>query len=125
MLTTMNARVYVCTEHQDMRKSFDGLYGLAKHVLEEDPLSGALFVFFNRRRTQLKVLYYERGGLCLWAKRLERGTFELLSSVDGTRKRAITQSELLLLSEGVNLSSVERRVRHELQEGPAEVRENL
>ena len=115
MLTPMNARVYVCTERQDMRKSFDGLYGLAKQVLEEDPLSGALFVFFNRRRTQIKVLYYERGGLCLWAKRLERGTFEVLRSLDGSSKRAISQSELMMLVEGVQLSSVAHRQRYELQ----------
>lgn len=121
MLSPMNARVYVCTEEQDMRKSYDGLYGLAKEVLEEDPLSGALFVFFNRRRNQLKVLYYERGGLCLWAKRLERGTFEMLRSLDGGNKRAISQSELLMLIEGVQLSSVARRERYELGSVPTQI----
>lgn len=51
----------------------DGLYALAKHVMHQDPLSGNLFAFVNRRATQIRVLYFERSGLCVWAKRLEQG----------------------------------------------------
>jgi transposase len=59
----------------DMRKSFDGLLGLVKHVLAEDPLSGTLYVFANRRGTYVKAVYWDRTGFCLFAKRLERGRF--------------------------------------------------
>ena len=57
----------------DMRKSFDGLYALTRRELDQDPLSGKLFVFINRRATQMKVLYWDRSGFCVWAKRLEQG----------------------------------------------------
>ena len=57
----------------DMRKSFDGLSALVKHAMGLDPLSGRLFVFINRRATQMKVLYFDRSGFCVWAKRLEAG----------------------------------------------------
>ena len=59
----------------DMRKSFDGLLGLVKNVLAEDPLSGTLYVFANRRGTYVKAVYWDRTGFCLFAKRLERGRF--------------------------------------------------
>jgi transposase len=58
-----------------MRKAFDGLLGMVKGVLAEDPLSGSVFVFVNRRKTYLKAIYWDRTGFCLFAKRLERGRF--------------------------------------------------
>jgi transposase len=57
------------------RKSFDGLQALVRHGLGEDPLSGGLYVFINRRATQMRVLYFDRSGFCIWAKRLEAGRF--------------------------------------------------
>ena len=63
-------RVFVCTQPTDMRKGFDGLSGLAEHVLRQDPLSGHLFVFRNRARNRLKVLYWDQDGLAIWYKRL-------------------------------------------------------
>lgn len=68
-----DTRVFVCARPTDMRKSFNGLFALTKTVLDQDPLSGHLFVFVNRKRDFVKALYFERGGLCLWAKRLEQG----------------------------------------------------
>lgn len=68
-------RVHLYGQPVDMRKSFDGLYALTRHGLGQDPLSGRLFVFINRRATQMKVLYWDRTGFCLWAKRLEQGRF--------------------------------------------------
>ena len=66
-------RVHVSGRPVDMRKSFDGLYALTRQALGCDPLSGELFVFINRRGTQMKVLYWDRTGFCVWAKRLEQG----------------------------------------------------
>jgi transposase len=67
------ARVFLYGEPVNMRLSFDGLHALAKHVMHQDPLSGHLFAFINRRATQIRVLYFDRSGLCVWAKRLEQG----------------------------------------------------
>lgn len=70
-------RVLAYRHPVDMRKSINGLVGLVKHALDEDPLSGTLYVFINRRRTYVKSVYWDRTGFCLFAKRLERGRFSL------------------------------------------------
>ncbi|MGB5201158.1 MAG: IS66 family insertion sequence element accessory protein TnpB, partial [Sedimenticolaceae bacterium] len=99
-----------------MRKSFDGLSGLVRMKLEEDPTSGQLFVFINRRRTQLKVLYFDRTGYCIWSKRLEQGQFHTIGEGD---KRRLEWTELKLVLEGIDLRSIRRfkRYRHPIQEG--------
>ena len=71
------SRILAYRHPVDMRKSFDGLVGLVKNALGEDPLSGTLYVFINRRRTYVKSVYWDRTGFCLFAKRLERGRFTL------------------------------------------------
>jgi len=70
-----STRVFVCRAATDMRCSFDKLSSLAQETLKQDPASGHLFVFLNRIRTHVKVLYFDRTGLAIWYKRLERGTF--------------------------------------------------
>jgi len=72
-----STRIFVCTERQDMRRSFDGLALAAKEHLGEDPQSGALFVFVNKRLNRLKVLWFDRNGYCLLYKRLHRARFEV------------------------------------------------
>jgi len=89
-------RVFVFGEPVDMRKSFTGLYALSKHRLGQDPLSGHLFVFINRRGDYLKALYWDRTGFCLWAKRLERGRFVSDWGRMGTRELDYTGLKLLL-----------------------------
>ena len=110
-------RVFVCTQPTDMRKGFDGLSGLAEHVLRQDPLSGHLFVFRNRARNRLKVLYWDQDGLAIWYKRLERGTFQLPSDLLPADARAlgaeISAGELSLLLGGIELASVRRRKRYQ------------
>jgi transposase len=110
-------RVFVCTQPTDMRKGFDGLSGLAEHVLRQDPLSGHLFVFRNRARNRLKVLYWDQDGLAIWYKRLERGTFQLPSDLlpDDTPSigAEISAGELSLLLGGIELASVKRRKRYQ------------
>ena len=103
-------RIFVATQATDMRKSFDGLSNATRHVIEQDPLSGHLFVFFNRRKTLVKALYWDRTGFCLWAKRLERGTFRLPTR----QERAVVEmeaAELGLLLEGLELGNAKRRAR--------------
>jgi transposase len=70
-------RIFVCTERQDMRRSFDALSAVAQQQLGEDPQSGAMFVFANRRANRLKVLWFDRNGYCILYKRLHRALFEL------------------------------------------------
>lgn len=103
-------RIFVALAPTDMRKSFDGLAGETRHVIAQDPLSGHLFVFFNRRRTMVKVLYWDRNGFCLVAKRLERGTFRLPEAQD----RGVVEmeaAELGLILEGLDLRGARRRPR--------------
>lgn len=108
-------RVFVCTEPADMRRGFDGLCGMARDIMQQDPLSGYLFLFRNRNRDRLKILYWDRDGLAIWCKRLERGTWQFPTDVqkpDGTCAE-ITSQELSLLLEGIDLRSVERRRRYQ------------
>ena len=100
-------RIYLYRGAADMRKSFDGLSGLVREELDEDPLSGALFVFCNRRRTMVKLLYWDRDGLALWYKRLEKGTFRVPDPGAGAAE--IDRRDLLLLLEGVTPRRMSRR----------------
>jgi len=108
MTFTSAQRYFFYREPADMRKGFDGLSGLVRSELRRDPLSGDVFVFVNRRRTHVKLLVWDRTGYALYYKRLEAGTFEIPES--GT----LTWSELVLLLEGVSLSSVRYRKRYRL-----------
>ena len=103
-------RVYLAAAPADMRKSFDGLAVLASGALGLDPLSGHLFVFVNRRRDRLKILYWDRDGFAVWAKRLERGTFRIPGAADG--RAAMTAADLAALLAGIDLSTACRRVRY-------------
>jgi len=105
-------RVFLHGAPTDMRKSFDGLSAMTRQVLQEDPLSGSLFVFFNRRRTQMKVLYWDRSGYCVWSKRLERGRF--VSRGDGV-KQALSFTQLKLLLEGIELKNMRQHKRFSLR----------
>ena len=103
-------RVHLYGQPVDMRKSFDGLYALTRQGLGQDPLSGRLFVFINRRATQMKVLYWDRTGFCLWAKRLEQGRF--LSDWRQVATREMDWTGLKLLLEGIEAKVVRKRYKH-------------
>lgn len=97
----------------DMRKGFNGLSGLVRNELEKDPLSGDVFIFINRRRNRMKLLVWENSGFVLYYKILEQGTFELPTNDEGT-SRQINWRDLVLILEGVVLSSVRKRKRFSL-----------
>jgi transposase len=103
-------RIFLCLAPTDMRKSIDGLAGLASEVLAEDPLSGHLFVFTGKRRDRVKLLYWDGDGYALWYKRLERGTFRLPVAADRTSV-TLSSAELTMLLDGVDLASVRRSKR--------------
>ncbi len=100
-------RIYLYRGAADLRKSFDGLCGLVRSQLKQDPLSGALFVFCNRRRTLVKMLYWDTDGFAIWQKRLEQGTFRIPRS---TGPEALIDRRILtLLLEGVTPRRMYRR----------------
>jgi transposase len=104
-------RVHLYGEPVDMRKSFNGLYALTCQRLGADPLNGELFVFISRRATQMKVLYFDRSGFCIWTKRLEAGRF-----ISDWRKVATRQMDwtgLKLLLEGIEPAHQRKRYRYE------------
>jgi len=68
-----SVKIWLYNQPTDMRKSYNGLIVLVKQKLQENPLTGQYFVFINRRKTQMKILYFERTGYCIWSKRLEQG----------------------------------------------------
>jgi len=101
---TGSLKVYLAVEAADLRKSFTGLYALASNVLKEDPQSGALFVFCNRRRNRVKVLYWDGTGLWVMTKRLEKGTFSWPRAVAvDNGKLELCPEALSLLLEGVDM----------------------
>lgn len=97
-------RVYLAAGATDMRKGFDGLYGMARDRLGIDPLSGHLFVFCNRRRNRLKVLYWDGSGLWVCSKRLEKGRFSWPAQGDDQGRVRMSSEELTLLVGGIELS---------------------
>jgi len=104
-----SVQLCVCTEPTDMRKSFDGLAALVEHGLEQDPLSGHLFCFFNRRGDRCKILWYDHGGYALFCKRLERGRFRVPTAKPGQRRVAMRAVELALILEGIDLHGAKHR----------------
>jgi len=100
-------KIYLATQSTDMRKGFNGLYALARGVLEGDPLSGHLFVFSNRARTLVKILCWDGSGLWVCAKRLERGTFAWPKVDDASVQ--LTHAQLHLLLGGLDLRQTKKR----------------
>ena len=101
--STRSVRVYAHTAPTDMRKGMDGLYGMVTSQLERDPLSGDMFLFVARDRKRAKVLLWDGTGLCLYAKRLERGQFAKLWAGEDESTLELTMSELSLFLEGSRL----------------------
>lgn len=96
-----SVRIFVCTQPQDMRRSFDALALAAKQVLGEDPQSGALFCFVGKRSTRLKVLWWDRNGYCLLYKRMHRAVFQRPRDAEGRDKLVLDGRELARLIAGV------------------------
>jgi transposase len=112
-----SVRVYLCASACDMRKSFDGLHALVTQSMELDAFAGHLFVFANRRRDRIKILYWDRDGFAVWAKRLEEGTYAMpfgdSGLIEGEKRREITAAELGALLSGIDLSQAKRRKRYQ------------
>ena len=101
-------KIYIAVEAVDMRKGFDGLFGLVRDRLGWDPLSGHLFLFTNRTRTRLKVLVWDGSGLWLCAKRLEKGRFRW-PAAENERSVVMRPEELAMLVNGLDLAQAQPR----------------
>jgi transposase len=106
-------RIFLCTRHADLRKSFDGLAQMVREFLGADPLSGHLFVFRNKRADRLKLLYWDSDGLAIWYKRLEQGTFRFPVATDNGDGLEIRAADLTMILDGVDLGSVKRQRRYQ------------
>jgi len=107
-------KVFVATAPCDLRKSFNGLWATAQECLGEDPRGGALFVFGNRRHNRIKLLYFDGTGVCVLAKRLEKGTFRWPQSAGESKaKLRLAPQALQLLLDGVDLKDGGRRAWYE------------
>ena len=120
-----HTKVYLAKDATDMRRSFRGLILLTEAVLRQEPVSGHLFVFLNRRRDLMKILYWDGTGFCIWYKRLERGSFQRPPAVVGEDRPGLELStgQLSLMLEGIDLASVRQRLRfHRFPAEPAAMR---
>lgn len=104
-------KVFLYAKPTDMRKGFDGLYGLVLEYMELDPRLGYLFVFMNRHRTHIKVLHWNRDGLALFYKRLEKGTFKRPTSSTNAPNCELTKEELFMILRGIDFEKTKKRRR--------------
>jgi transposase len=110
-------RYYLYSGITDIRKSFDGLSGLLINEMKGQLLSGDVFIFLNRRRNMVKLLVWDRSGFVIYYKRLEKGTFEIPLSEGASAQ--IEWSQLIMILEGIQLKSVNRRLRYAVPEKTA------
>ena len=110
IFSDQHVRVWLYQHATDMRKSFRGLIALVKQQLHEDPLSGHLFVFINKRQSQMKILYYSEGGFCIWMKKLTQGQFKLAQKTGD--KKAMTWQELQWLIDGIEFDNISYAKRY-------------
>lgn len=104
--------IFLCLLPTDMRRGFDGLMRMAEEHLEQNVLDGGLFVFINRRRNRVKLLYWDSDGLAIWYKRLELGTFEVPVVKENTSGVTLSPTQLTMLLGGMQLAGAKQRRRY-------------
>jgi|SRR6056297_1585566 len=111
MFSISHGRYFLYSRPADMRKSFDGLCGLITSKMQQNPMSGDLFIFINKKRNRIKMLRWEPGGFVLFYKRLEKGTFELPKKPSDQNHLAIDYSELMMIITGISMKYAKKRTR--------------
>ncbi|ANQ51830.2 IS66 family insertion sequence element accessory protein TnpB [Flammeovirga sp. MY04] len=112
MLSLRNTdHIYLYSKFTDMRKGFNGLSNIIISTMDLSVTSGDIFVFINRSKDKIKLLRFERGGFCLYYKRLERGRFELPKGFGERKNIALTSTEMMMIFEGVSLEKRGQKVR--------------
>ena len=109
---SQSQRYYIHRKPTDMRKGFDGLSGIVRNEFLQNPLNGDVFIFLNKQRNRIKILQWQGDGFAIYYKRLEKGTFEIPKN-KCLSTGLITSQQLLLIMEGIQLSSVKKRLRYE------------
>ena len=107
-----DVRIFLCLNPIKMQFSFDTLMGLAQEIFDQDPLSGHLFLFFNRKRDRIKILFWDVDGFCIWYKRLEVGIFQLPVATEGDQGVELDCRQLNQLLGGLDLRNGRRRRRY-------------
>ncbi len=105
-------KVFLYAQPTDMRKGFDGLYGLVLDHMQLDPLSGYLFVFMNAQRTRIKVLHWNRDGLAIFHKRLEKGTFKRPTISLNAPNSELSKEEMFMILHGIDFEKTKKRTRY-------------
>jgi transposase len=106
-----NLRYFLCCSAIDIRNGFDGLAGIVRNHLKKDPVSGDIFIFLNKNRSHIKLLYWDGDGFALFYKRLERGRYALSAHCEPSKQ--IRREELLMLLEGLSFDAMRRKKRYE------------
>ena len=104
-------RYYLYCESTDMRNGFDGLAGIVRNQLFKDPISGDVFIFINKKRTHIKLLYWDGDGFGLFYKRLEKGRYSFLSN---STYKQLKRDELMMLLEGLSFGKMRKKKRYEI-----------
>ncbi len=112
MTELSDVRIFLCTTPISMSWSFDRLIGRAQQVFDQDPTLGHLFLFLNRDRDRLKILFWDQDGFCIFYKRLERGTFQLLTTTSDGEGIELDYTQLVRLLSGLDLQTGRRRKRY-------------
>lgn len=112
LIISSSQRYFIYADLADMRKGFDSLCGLVRNEFKMNPLSGDVFIFLSRTKNKIKLLQWQGDGFAIYYKRLERGTFELPLNESGSAG-IISSQQLMLIMEGIKLSSVKKHKRYE------------
>ena len=116
-LPSRTKKMFLCMNPVDMRKSFDGLFGIVREEFQQDPLNGHLLLFVNKRRDRMKAIFWDDDGFVIWYKRLEAGTWQLPIVAASLTAAATTLElephELAMILRGIDLKSARRRTRYE------------
>ena len=105
-------RIFFCMTPTNMHSSFDGLMGQAQELFDQDPCSGHLFLFLNRKRDRVKILFWDQDGFCIFYKRLEAGSFQLPQSAGGQQGVELSYTQLMRILNGLDLQTARRRRRY-------------
>lgn len=115
LAVTSTARIYLYVQNVDMRRSFDGLYAIVQSEFTRDIRLGDYFMFINKRRDRIKIIWWDRDGLAIFMKRLEAGTVQRLECASDTNSLLIDHAQLTMLLSGIDASNIKRRKRYHVE----------
>ena len=113
MALSSNVRYFVCCTPVDIRNGFDGLSGIVRNYLKNDPISGAVFIFLSKNLSHIKLLYWDGDGFALFHKRLERGRYTF--PIDNSPSKELNRQELLMLLEGLSFDEIKQKKRFKIK----------